>query len=170
MTEPLELPATSDIWADWLRGRFDAEIGAAIAGIAELKDGTARDTAAVLDLWNDADLALDNAAALAGLMAEVHPDEDVRTLAEERAQEVSRIVTDRGLDRALYEVVAATEEAGDEQTAAQRGSSCATSGAAVSTSPRTSTPACARSPSGSSCSTRSSAAPSATTSARCGCA
>ena len=120
VTEPLELPATSDTWADWLRTRFDAEISAATAAIAELKDGAVRDTAAVVDLWNDADLGLDNAAALAGLMAEVHPDEDVRTLAEERAQEVSRILTDRGLDGALYEVVAATEQTGDEQTLRMR--------------------------------------------------
>jgi thimet oligopeptidase len=120
VSEPLQLPDTSDAWADWLGARFDTEIGAAQAAIAALKDGAVRDTAGVIELWNDADLGLDNAASLAQLMAEVHPDEEVRTLAEKRAQDVSRIVTDRGLDRALFEVVAATEPAGDAQTLRMR--------------------------------------------------
>ncbi len=67
----------------------------------------------MLGLWNDADIALDDAASAASVFAEVHPDEAVRTLAEARAQEISRLVTDRGLDRGLYEVVAATADEGD---------------------------------------------------------
>ena len=39
----------------------------------------------------------------------------MRTLAEARAQEISRVETDRGLDRELYEVVAATDDEGDDE-------------------------------------------------------
>jgi thimet oligopeptidase len=48
----------------------------------------------------------------------MHPDADVRTLAENYEQAVARFVTDRGLDRALYDVVAALDPTGlepDEQ-------------------------------------------------------
>ena len=68
----------------------------------------------MLQLWNEADLAIDDASSLASVFAEVHPDHALRTLAETRAQEISRLETDRGLDRGLYEVVAATDDVGDD--------------------------------------------------------
>jgi thimet oligopeptidase len=113
--DPTPLPSADDDWADWLAQRIDAALESARTSIADLKDGASRDTAAVLALWNEADIALDRASSLASVFAEVHPDEAVRTLAEDRAQEVSRLQTDRSLDRALYDVVAATGDAGDEQ-------------------------------------------------------
>ncbi len=64
---------------------------------------------ATLELWNDADIALREADSFAGLLSEVHPDADVRALAEQQAQEVDRIRTDRGLDRGLYDAVAGTD-------------------------------------------------------------
>jgi thimet oligopeptidase len=109
VTELLQLPAAADAWPAWLRERIDANLETAKALLARLKDGTGRGAAEVLELWNDADIALRNADSLAGVFAEVHPDEDVRTLAEERAQEISRVATDRVLDRDLYEVLAATD-------------------------------------------------------------
>jgi thimet oligopeptidase len=105
--EPLNLPAAD--WSQWLTHRIDGELGQARHSIAALKDGTDRTTGQVLELWNDADMALSNAAAVASLLSEVHPDHDLRTLAEERAREVDRLRTDRGLDRDLFEVVDATD-------------------------------------------------------------
>jgi thimet oligopeptidase len=110
MSEPLQFPAADGPWTDWLAARVDRQLEDARRILATLKDGTARDTEQVLDLWNDADIALGNADALASVLAEVHPDEQVRTLAEGRAQEINRVLTDRGLDRELYDVVAGTDE------------------------------------------------------------
>jgi thimet oligopeptidase len=109
---PLELPVED--WADWLTSRVDAALDAARVALATLKDGTARTTDAVLGLWNDSDIALHNAGAVAELFSEVHPDEELRTFAERRAQDVDRLRTDRGLDRELYDVVAATDPAGSD--------------------------------------------------------
>ncbi|MGH8861901.1 MAG: M3 family metallopeptidase [Jatrophihabitantaceae bacterium] len=113
MIELLNLPCAPDDWEAWVRSRLDADLDTARSLIAELKDGAERDTSAVLERWNDADIALNNAGALAAVLSEVHPREAVRTLADDRAQQISRIVTDRDLDRALFEIVAATSETGD---------------------------------------------------------
>ena len=115
MPEFVRFPAAGTSWSEWLTMRVGAGIATTRDLLAQLKDGTARTTDEVLELWNDADLALGSAAATAHLFAEVHPDEAVRTLAEEQAQELSRIETDRGLDRDLYEVLAGTGDTGDEQ-------------------------------------------------------
>lgn len=106
-TAPLELPV--DDWRSWLDGRVDAHLADVARTLAELKNGTPRDTLAVLELWNDADIALRGAGSLAGLMQEVHPDPAVRERAEERAREVSKVSTERGLDAALYAVLAGTD-------------------------------------------------------------
>ncbi len=112
--EPLVLPA--DGWPGWLAGRVDAMLQTTRRALDRLKDGTGRNTAEVLDLWNDADIALRGADSITGLLSEVHPDAEVRALAEQRAQDVDRLRTDRGLDRALYDVLEGTDPAGlDEQ-------------------------------------------------------
>jgi thimet oligopeptidase len=110
----LTLP--SDNWPDWLAGRTDALLQQARDRIAELKDGRPRSPRDVLELWDAADLALADADSVAGLFSEVHPDEAVRTLAEQRGQDVERLRTDRDLDRVLYDVLAALDTAEfDEQ-------------------------------------------------------
>jgi thimet oligopeptidase len=101
--EPLALPSAH--WDDWLAGRVDGLLDAAADLLARLKDGAARDAIEVLELWNDADIALRGADSAAGLLSEVHPDEAVRTLAEQRRRDVERVRTDRDLDRALYDVL-----------------------------------------------------------------
>jgi thimet oligopeptidase len=103
---PLPLPA-DDGWQPFVTGSADTSLARAAEVLATLKDGTARTAHGVLELWNDADIALRNAGSLVSLLAQVHPDEAVRTAAEEREQEVARFVTDRGLDRELYDVLAA---------------------------------------------------------------
>jgi len=108
----MDLPAVDDGWADFVTGRADADLSRARGLVERLKDGTARPAAEVLTIWNDADLALRNAGSLVGLLTQVHPDEQVRTLAEQREQEVARLDTDRGLDRTLFDVLAAVDPAG----------------------------------------------------------
>lgn len=115
MTDFVQFPAGDESWTEWLAAVVDDAIETTQRAAAELKDGTRRSTGEVLRIYNDADIALANANALVHVLAEVHPDEAVRTLAEQRAQELSRIDTDRSLDRALYEVVAGTADDGDDQ-------------------------------------------------------
>jgi thimet oligopeptidase len=106
----MTLPDRSDAWRDWLDDRVTAQLNTARALIARLKDGTKRSTADVLDTWNDTDIELANARSIAAAFSEVHPDEEVRTLAEQREQEISRLATERGQDRELYQVIAATDD------------------------------------------------------------
>jgi thimet oligopeptidase len=114
VTEPLKLPASDTTWTHWLTENIDTGLATATGLLAQLKDGSDLSSAEVLELWNGADIALHNADSLASVFAEVHPDEAVRTLAEDRAQEISRISTDRSLDRDLYQAIAGTDEsAGD---------------------------------------------------------
>jgi thimet oligopeptidase len=110
MDEPLSLPA--DSWHDWLADVVDGHLSTARETLDRLKDGTTRGAVEVLELWNDADIALRGADSIARLLSEVHSDPDVRTLAETRSQQVDRLRTDRGLDRALFDVIAGTDSAG----------------------------------------------------------
>ncbi|MEC3954241.1 M3 family metallopeptidase [Nocardia sp. CDC153] len=117
--EPLALPSAD--WSDWLSGYVQERLHTAAATLAGLKAGPGGDAVAVLGAWNDADIALRGAGSVAGLFAEVHPDSEVRTLADELAQRIDRARTDRDLDRALYDIVAATETDGlDEQALRMR--------------------------------------------------
>ena len=83
---PTAFPTDAAAWPDFLATTVDASLDDARALVATLKDGTPRTTAEVLALWNDADVALGSASAAAHLLAEVHPDAELRAAAEERAQ------------------------------------------------------------------------------------
>ena len=105
--EPLVLPASD--WEAWLDERVGAHLADAARSLAELKDGSVRDTVAVLEKWNDADIALRGASSLAGLLQEVHPDESVRARAETHSQQIAKVFTERGQDTELFAVVDATD-------------------------------------------------------------
>ncbi|MCU1659821.1 MAG: peptidase [Pseudonocardiales bacterium] len=109
--EPLHLPA-GDGWSPFVEERAASGLAKARELLDTLKDGTDRTASEVLELWNDADLAVRNVGSLVSVLAQVHPDETIRTLAEDREQDVNRFSTDRGLDRALYDVLAAADTAG----------------------------------------------------------
>ncbi|TAM89531.1 MAG: peptidase M3 [Jatrophihabitans sp.] len=109
---PLGLPTDPAAWRHFVATRADEHLARAREVIATLKDGSAREVAATLGLWNDLDLALGNAGTAVAVLAEVHPDEAVRTLAEDRQQQVSRLGTERDLDRDLYDVMAAVPAGG----------------------------------------------------------
>ena len=108
--QPLALP--TDDWSGWLGARVDDLLATTRAQLDRLKDGTDRSTEEVLELWNDGDIALRGADAVTTLLAQVHPDPQVRELAERRAQDVDRLRTDRDLDGDLYAVLDATDPAG----------------------------------------------------------
>ncbi len=105
-------PSDEAAWPEFLTGVVDAALDEARAHVAALKDGSARSSEQVLDLWNDGDIALGRASAAAHLLAEVHPSPELREAAEERAQAAEDFDTERGLDRALFDVLAATSADG----------------------------------------------------------
>ncbi len=105
---PLELPAP-DGYAAWLTERREAQLGRARSLVEELR--SCRDMAAdeLLATWNELHIALSDVFAAGSLFANVHPDEAVRDLAERAEQEAHRVLTEIGLDRELYEVLAAVD-------------------------------------------------------------
>ncbi|MBO9554921.1 M3 family metallopeptidase [Cellulomonas sp.] len=116
---PSRFPAPDADWRAFLAETVDASLDAARTHLATLKDGTDRTTAEVLGLWGESDLALARASSAAHLLAEVHPDPDLRAAAEERAQAAEDLGTERELDHALFEVLAATSTEGLDADAAR---------------------------------------------------
>ena len=114
---PLDLPGSGD-WLAWVTDRGRDELAEARRLVDELKAAPPAGTLAVLDRWNDTQVAIEHAQALS-LWAEVHPDEAVRTRADEVGQEVQKLVTDLGLDRDLYAVFADLDEADLDADAAR---------------------------------------------------
>ncbi|MDT4936959.1 MAG: thimet oligopeptidase [Pseudonocardiales bacterium] len=107
--DPLTFPSSD--WPAFVADRADGALARARELLDLLKDGSSRTAQEIVELWNDADVALGNASGLAGVLAQMHPDEAVRTLAEAREQAVARFGTDRGLDRDLFTVVHAVDTA-----------------------------------------------------------
>jgi len=96
-------------WEAWLGSRCDDQLARACDLVAELKTG--RGSTATLTLWNGVNLALSNAFAVASLLANVHPEEPVRSRGEKAEQDAQKLQTDISLDRDLYEVLAAVDDA-----------------------------------------------------------
>lgn len=115
--EPLSLPASD--WKRFVAARADESLATARDVIAQLKDGTARTAIEALELWNVGETAVMNAASATELLSEVHPDADVRTIAEDRMQNAAALVTARDQDRELYEVFAALDPTGLDAQAAR---------------------------------------------------
>jgi thimet oligopeptidase len=107
-TAPAPLPLPTADWEAWLAERCDGQLDRARAHVETLRQG-GRGAADVLALWNDLNLALHNAFASAGLFANVHPEEGVRTRAERAEQDAQRLLTEIGLDRELYDVLAGVD-------------------------------------------------------------
>jgi thimet oligopeptidase len=78
----------------------------------EIIASSARTIDEALDKYNQLLTAASASNALAGLMSEVHPDEAIRDVARECEQEVSRFYSDLGLDREMYDALAAVPVAG----------------------------------------------------------
>ncbi len=106
----LALP-TAD-WEGWLSSRCAAllqEVRDVVASLTE--QAGPRSGPEVLGLWNDLTLALHDAFATSSLLANVHPEEAVRTRAERAEQDASALQTEIGLDRALCDVLTAVDPA-----------------------------------------------------------
>lgn len=99
---PLALPADPGTWSGWLDERGRGSLRTAADQVAVLKTARPGDTA-ILQLWNDACISLDNAAAVTSLLSSVHPDPAVIELAEEIEAEVRRFSSDLMLDREVFQ-------------------------------------------------------------------
>ena len=104
---PLSLPLTD--WEGWLTSRCDGLLDEVRRLTGELTTGTTVSGAATLARWNDLKLALHNAFSTSSLIANVHPEEAVRTRAEKVEQDASALDTEIGLDRGLYDVLSAVD-------------------------------------------------------------
>lgn len=96
------MPADPESWAGWLDERGRGSLGLAGEEIAALKAAHPGD-GAILQLWNDASVALSNAFAVSSLLASVHPDPEVMAQAEEIEVEARRFRADLLLDREVFE-------------------------------------------------------------------
>ncbi|HEX4191067.1 MAG TPA: M3 family metallopeptidase [Marmoricola sp.] len=99
---PLSLPAEAGSWPGWLDERGRGSLRTAADQIAALKAAPVGG-AAILQLWNDADISLRNAAAVTSLLSSVHPDPEMVELAEAIEVEVRRFANDLLLDRAVFD-------------------------------------------------------------------
>jgi thimet oligopeptidase len=107
----LELPSASGDWVGFVAKWTDTNLAIVRDGTKALtaKGARARSGAEVMALLNDSDRALRNASSFVELLSEVHPDEAVRSLAEESRQRAINAATERGQNRDLYEVLAAVD-------------------------------------------------------------
>ena len=96
---PLALPA--DDWLTWLDERGGGQLDAARTSVAALV-GTQPGSLRILQLWNDAAIALRNAGGVAELLSSVHPDADVIERAEQIEVEVQKFSTDLHLDTEVF--------------------------------------------------------------------
>ncbi|HET8603788.1 MAG TPA: M3 family metallopeptidase [Marmoricola sp.] len=97
--QPLTLP--DEDWAGWLEDRAREQLRQAGDDVVALKAAHPGD-GAILQLWNDANLALANAVSVASVMSAVHPDPAVVSLGEELEAEVRRFGDDLLLDGEVF--------------------------------------------------------------------
>jgi thimet oligopeptidase len=97
----LDLPGRDADWKSWLDDRARGALREAVEKVLALKSAPAEDTA-ILQLWNDAAIALANAFAVTSLLSSVHPDAEVVELAEAIEVEARKFADDLHLDADVY--------------------------------------------------------------------
>ncbi len=115
---PLALPSSDDAEA-WVAARARAGLAEARRLVDALRDQPPADALETLRRWDEVSLALSNVAAVGSLLANVHPQEAVRTASEQSEVEVDRLVTELRQDRRLYEVFAGLDAEGLDPVAAR---------------------------------------------------
>ncbi|CAI9405744.1 M3 family metallopeptidase [Nocardioides sp. T2.26MG-1] len=117
-TGPLVLPPAEDA-QQWVETRARDGLAAARARADGLRDAPPPGALAVLREWDEVARALSDVAAVASLLANVHPLEEVRTTCEAAEAEVDRLVTELRQDPGLYGVFAGLDPAGLDPVAAR---------------------------------------------------
>ncbi|GAA4668820.1 M3 family metallopeptidase [Nocardioides nanhaiensis] len=116
--QPLTLPDAEEFEA-WVRERAAAGMAQASELVAALKADPTASTVTALESYDRAVQHLGEVAAMGSLFSNVHPDAGVRAAAEEAESQVMRVLTELGLDRELFEVVAGLDGAGLDDAAAR---------------------------------------------------
>ncbi len=111
--EPLVFPTDPAGWRAFVADRPTAAV-AAVAEVDARLVGAGGDleslgAVARLDLWNDADLALEQAMSEVYLLSEAHPDAEVRAAAEEQVQRLETLSAGRLLDDGLFAALQAID-------------------------------------------------------------
>jgi thimet oligopeptidase len=106
--QPLALPTRDADWLAWVTTRARDGLTTAAAEVEALTAADAGDET-VLQLWNDAQIALGEVSALSALMGVVHPDAAVIEAAEEFQIEGRRFATDLHLDPAVFAALSSLE-------------------------------------------------------------
>jgi thimet oligopeptidase len=106
---PLDLPAPTDDWCEWLAQRAGGQLDVARNLAEELRSLDWSGSAAALHTWNDLNVALGNCLAVCSLMSQVHPDPLIRQQAESAEQEADKFATDLKLDRAVYDALSSID-------------------------------------------------------------
>ncbi len=110
---PLDLPDSPDGWQQLLTERCDGQLAAVRRARERLKrTDRPTDRETVLARWNEIALGLLNATTTAGLLAQAHPDEELRDRAERAQQAASALGSEIRLDRRVHDVLAALDADG----------------------------------------------------------
>ena len=96
----LSLPAVDGDWMTWLEDRCRTALGRAKKLRTEVATA---DPDATLEVWNRLHTELANAFAVAGLLAQVHPDHLVREQAEQLEVQANAFHTDLMLDVEVFD-------------------------------------------------------------------
>jgi thimet oligopeptidase len=115
---PLVLPSADDTQG-WVEAHARDGLSAARGLVDQLRATPPGTTLELLRQWDEVSRHLGDVAAVASLLANVHPLEGVRTTCEQAEVEVDRLGTELRQDRGLYEIFAAADPAGLEPTAAR---------------------------------------------------
>jgi thimet oligopeptidase len=115
---PLVLPSSDDARA-WVEAHARDGIAVARDLVDQLRSTQPETTLELLRQWDEISRQLGDVAAVASLLANVHPVEEVRTTCEESEVEVDRFVTELRQDRALFEIFAAADATGLDAPAAR---------------------------------------------------
>ena len=99
---PLPFPSDAAGWAAFATERPAERIARVHEIDARLTSDAELTTAARLELWNDADIALAEALSEAYVVSEAHPDAEVRETAESQVQAVESLSAGRLLNRDLW--------------------------------------------------------------------
>lgn len=102
--EPLAFPADAAGWLAFATDRPDIRLERVREIDAQLIAGRDLSPLARLQLWNEAAIAISEAASEASVLSESHPDAAVRDAAESRVQAIDALLSRRSLDPALFAV------------------------------------------------------------------
>ena len=106
----LVFPNREHAWTDFVSRRFEDALARARDLVDRMRDGSSRDSATVIDLWNGVEVALREGEWLVAFLAEVHPERSVRTLAEEGYLRVQSYANALKQDASLYGVLLAAQQ------------------------------------------------------------